>query len=852
MVKERKPYGYWSVKENCKKDIELCDYNLMLFKEKHNRGYVSLRDNGWLDEFFPDRKKFNFWKTQSKTQIFEKSKEYKTQSEFQSRCNEAYTISKENGWLEEFYDIRRNLTYEECENVVGTFNSYSELYQQDVSVLMKIQSKGWDELISHWELPYSHKNLKWTREKCEEEISKLTYFNDLQGTSLLGALKRNGWFDELTKNLIRQVSVPYTEEQVIDEALKYKTRNDFRVGSPGQYGAAKRLDIMEMVTKHMGKSLIEKQYTKEEILESALKYKNQRDWKDNEPSIFTCAVGYNKKTASEENKQFWLTCISHMEYIYKPNGYWTYEKCEEITKDYTVHSEFYKDHPNVYSAIHKNNWVELLNHMQHVTMNGNVRQFSEDFDTIEKCTEEALKYKTRSEMHKNSNYAHKTILKNGWEKVCFVHMKRQMTLKERVIYVFEFNTTTPKYAYVGLTCQIERRKNAHLYGTEKSKSSVFEKIKETNVTPEFKILTTKPIKEEDAPEMEAMWIGEYRDMGFTLLNKAKAGSLGAGKSKFTYDYFVKMKEGCENREEYSKKIPSWARSIAIENNWWVELTSDMVKTKKMNGEWNIEDALEEVKNYECVGHLQKNKAGLYKFLERNNLLKVVFPKTFNELKKEKYGDKEECQKEALKYESRRDFRIKSSSFYESSRKNGWINEICSHMVKIKPSIWTPELIKEKSSECRNRSEFEKKYSGGYKMAKKLNLLDEIFPIKPKREVVFLKPFSENDTRKIMWNIDLVREKSLECRTKSEFQIKYSGGHKVAKKYGILNDLFPVEDRPIRKSIWSYDLVKEKSSECRNVSEFRKKYSGAEKAAKRYGWLDELFPKEKLILEEEMV
>lgn len=56
MVKDIKPFGYWRDKENCKKHIELCDYNLKLFRKKHNRGYVSLRVNGWLDELFPKEK----------------------------------------------------------------------------------------------------------------------------------------------------------------------------------------------------------------------------------------------------------------------------------------------------------------------------------------------------------------------------------------------------------------------------------------------------------------------------------------------------------------------------------------------------------------------------------------------------------------------------------------------------------------------------------------------------------------------------------------------------------------------------------------------------------------------------
>jgi hypothetical protein len=628
-------------------------------------------------------------------------------------------------------DMRRNLTYEKCKEVVSMYNTYSELYQSDSAIVQKINRKGWVELLSHWEMPYSQKNPKWTYEKCKEEVLKFKYFNDLQGTSVINAIKRNGWWDELTKHLIRQVSGPYTKEEILEESLKYQTRNDFRTQSPGQYGAAKRLGIMDEAVKHMGKSKIVKQYTKEEILQSALKYENQRDWEINEPSVFKTASGYRKLSSSDEDKEFWMSCINHMEYIYKPNGYWTYDKCEEITKDYSVHSEFYKDYPNIYSVIHKNNWDELLDHMEHITINGNVRRVFEDFDTIEKCTEESLKYQTRSDMCENSNYAYRIILKNNWDKICFAHMKRQMTLKERVIYAFEFNTTTPKYAYVGLTCQINRRKNAHLYGTEKGKSSVFEKIKELNVIPEFKLLTPNPIKEEDASEMEATWVEEYSDMGYTLLNKVKAGSLGAMKSKFTYDYFVKMKEGCKNREEYSKKIPGWAKSIAVENGWWDKLTSDMVKTKKMSGEWNIEDALEEVKKYECVSHLQKDRPGLYKFLDRNNLLKVVFPKTFNELKMEKYNDKEECRKEALKYDNKKDFTLNARPFYRSSVKNGWVNEICSHMIKpireSKPSKWTYELIKEKSSECRNRSEFEKKYSGAYKVAKKLGYIDKFFP-----------------------------------------------------------------------------------------------------------------------------
>jgi hypothetical protein len=410
-----------------------------------------------------------------------------------------------------------------------------------------------------------------------------------------------------------------------------------------------------------------------------------------------------------------------MEYVFKPNGYWTYERCEEIADKYTKHSEFYKKHKNIYSLIKKNGWDQLLDHMSHQTPSGNIIQSSKDFDTIEKCTREALKYKTRSEMCKNSNLAYSIIHKNNWGNICLSHMKRQANLKQRYIYAFEFNTTIPKYAYVGLTCQLERRKNNHLYGTDRGKSPVFEKINETNILPDFKLITTEPIKEEFAPEIEGKWMEEYKNRGYTLLNKAKAGSLGSGRSRYTYDYFLKIKDNCMTREEFSMSLSPWVRSVAIKHGWWSSLISDMVKTKKLPNEWNVDNALEAAKKYECVAKLQKNESGLHKFLYRNGLLKTVFPKTLAELKYEKYNNKDACRVEALKYNNKAEFRLKSRMYYTYSSKNGYLDEICSHMkteARPRTSKWTLEIIKETASKYRNISEFKKKQHGAYKVVKK--------------------------------------------------------------------------------------------------------------------------------------
>jgi very-short-patch-repair endonuclease len=49
----------------------------------------------------------------------------------------------------------------------------------------------------------------------------------------------------------RAIRLPYTREEMENEALKYKTRNEFCVKSRGQYNAARRRKILDQICKHM-------------------------------------------------------------------------------------------------------------------------------------------------------------------------------------------------------------------------------------------------------------------------------------------------------------------------------------------------------------------------------------------------------------------------------------------------------------------------------------------------------------------------------------------------------------------------------------------------------------------------
>jgi hypothetical protein len=560
---------------------------------------------------------------------------------------------------------RRKLTYEECKKVVSKYESYSELYNQDVSVLMKIQKKGWNELISHWELPFSTINIKWTYERCKEEIKKYKYLKDLQSTSLLASIRRNGWYNELTVNLIRELHPPYTKEEVIESALKYKTRNDFRIGAPGQYASAKRLGIMSEAISHMGISLINKQYTKQEILNSASKYTNQRDWSNSEPSIFRCARGYSKLKNSEEDKAFFRECISHMQYISKPNGYWTYEKAKEVALKYKTLKEFREnlEDASVYKIICKYDWRELLEHMEFGVK-------PKGYWTYEKCKEIALKYKSLTEFStaKNDCTAYAVIRKNGWNEL-LKHIKKKMTLKKRHIYAYEFHQN--KVAYIGLTCDIRRRHEQHL-GVElnRKKSPVLLYIEESGETPIHKVLTRRPLNEQNAPQKEDEWVKKYKQDGWIMLNKAKAGSLGRT-YKWKYEMILKIAQTCKTMKEFNKNIPHWNRKNITE-----EQLHDM--TKNLTNEtttWTHDNCKEVAIKCRNKSEFQKKYSGAYKYAIRTHIISNFFPHTQNDLKKIEFNDYDKCIEIALKYNKVNDFKREHNGYYRAACNNGWMGEI---------------------------------------------------------------------------------------------------------------------------------------------------------------------------------
>lgn len=89
-----------------------------------------------------------------------------------------------------------------------------------------------------------------------------------------------------------------------------------------------------------------------------------------------------------------------------------------------------------------------------------------------------------------------------------------------------------------------------------------------------------------------------------------------------------------------------------------------------------------------------------------------------------------------------------------------------------------------------------------------------------------------------WTANLVYEKAAECRTKSDFEKKYSGAFKHAKRNGYLNELCEKIFGGVGKqSYWDAGTILSESQNYDTITAFEKGSPGAYSAAYRLGLLD---------------
>lgn len=144
--------------------------------------------------------------------------------------------------------------------------------------------------------------------------------------------------------------------------------------------------------------------------------------------------------------------------------------------------------------------------------------------------------------------------------------------------------------------------------------------------------------------------------------------------------------------------------------------------------------------------------------------------------------------------------------------------------------WTKEKLKKEALKYMKRVDFQTYNHAAYEYARSHDLLDFICKHMTPTSELMSAPRLER--RK--WNDKNIRKLAQKYKSKSEFKKHCSGAYKAAKKLGILNDLFSI----IRKS-WSSQELLDIASQYSSRGQFQKGNRKAYEAAHSKGILDEI-------------
>lgn len=283
--------------------------------------------------------------------------------------------------------------------------------------------------------------------------------------------------------------------------------------------------------------------------------------------------------------------------------------------------EFVTKGKGAYSAAWKNGWLKYVDLPRLSKKRG--------YWSKANCALEACRYSQRSAFNKGSTSAYCAALREGWLDSICQHMTPGWGAdKDRPRYVYVISTKTQTeqpIVYVGLAMDVVSRINSHR--SKRGKKSVRSLLNLKNVVVTV-MNKGKALPELRAAKLEKSLITRYRNKGYTVLNaEVTAGQLGG---------------------------------------------SPAVK-------WTQEAVLKEALRYSTRTNFWRGSSGAYCAAQRLKILDTCCAHMIGLKKPNGYWTKDLCATEALKYETRSEFRLHSGSAYGRSWRSGWLNDICLHM-----------------------------------------------------------------------------------------------------------------------------------------------------------------------------
>lgn len=331
---------------------------------------------------------------------------------------------------------------------------------------------------------------------------------------------KNGWIDDFFPPPTR-----HSEEEVAEAARKYGDRLEFKKEEPALYDWASR------------KKLLDKYFRR--ILRPPM------DGKTAAEAAARCSTR-SELAKKDEAAYNWGLNHGKLDEWFPPDTGPTFEDCLRAAEGCKSRKDFKVKHYTEYRVARINKWLGMLGLPDTAAVRSAAsRKFSDE--DVELA---ARKYTVLADFRKNDPNMAAIAYKRGMMKK-FTWLVQRPGLEQigniDTVYAYEFVGT--KAVYVGRTIEPHRRDVSHRH----KKDSVFKYANKHGVEiPEMRILISG-VPPVDGSRLEAVAVETYRELGWTLINKAKAGSLGGlACNKLTIKYCLEVARKYEYLQDMIK------------------------------------------------------------------------------------------------------------------------------------------------------------------------------------------------------------------------------------------------------------------------------------------------------------
>lgn len=549
-------------------------------------------------------------------------------------------------------------------------------------------------------------------------------------------------------------------------------------------------------------------------------------------------------------------------------GYWTYERCLEEAKKYSLKADFKLKAAGAYDVSKDRGWLEEFTWL---------KSRSKVKWTYKTCYDEAKKYKTRSEFAKKAGAAYRTARKNGW-------------FDE---YTWFIDIVKPTGYWTYETCFEEARKYKTRWHFSKGCQTAYQRAKKEKWIDDYTWFVS-----DSTPAgywtYEKCYVEAKKYRTRTELNK-KAGyiyklALQRGwlddytwlekKFEWTYDTCLEIARQYKTKREFELGNKR-AYGAAIRHGW-IKNFSWMVKARVNVMSDNVDNVYMyyfdkynavyvgrtiNVKKRDRQHLFDIDKDAVAKFaLEHNCAVPPIIiledcltleqgqdrenywvnyyrEHGYNVLNKAPTGigvsslgniagikwSKKKCYEEAKLYSCRKAFQCGSVGAYTLALKRGWLED---YTWFKRPQNWNQkwdrESCYEEALKYNRISKFEDNSPGAYRAAKKNGWLVDYTWIE-----YTVKPAG-------YWSYETCYEEAKRYKSRGELKKHARTAYRYALTNGWLDDYTWFVKKWELK--WSKERCFDEANKYKSRYEFRKGCGSAYAAALRNGWLDEFFPK----------